>query len=157
MLEPRTKVGIIASVLVLVAAALMQHASLRIGGIAPNVLLVSLIVISFYVEQVFWYAGLVIVAAALVRTSPVFFDPVALTTIALALIVFFLQRRMVWPGLVAASLLTCGATIATYLCIEPYFIWQHTGVLIGELVYNVGISIIVFEVLRLLVGASSRR
>lgn len=155
-MSSRFKLGVFALVVVVAAAALMQRSTLSIAGIAPNLLLVSLIIFSFFSENAVFYAALVFVGVLFGRASPAVFDPFAFTTAGLCLGVFWLQQRMVWPGLISAGTITAIATVLTYIVLSPAFLWQHSGILLAELLYNVVLGLVLFEVIQFFFGRKFR-
>ncbi len=152
----RSKLGVLAFALVIICAALMQHDALRIAGIAPNLILVTLIVFSSFTENPLFYAVLVLVGTVFGRATPVVFDSLAVATAVLCFAVFWLQRRMVWPGLVGTGISVTIATVLTYAFLAPRFLWQHPGIWLLELAYNVMLSLVLFEVLRFFFGSKIR-
>lgn len=155
-IDIRIRLAVTSFVMVMVASALMFSGALRINGIAPNAVLVVLIVVSFFSENTLFYILLALVGALFVRATPTIFDPLAVATTILALLVFFLQRRMVWPGMLGTILTVGATTILLYVGIAPGFLWQHPGLVGLELVYNVVIGLVVFEVFNVFFGRRLR-
>ncbi len=156
MLEARKIFAIAALLAVLISGALMQASVLRVYGIAPSLVLVCLVVCSFFTESIGFYALLVILAGWSVRVTPVLFDGVALATTALAFGVFWLQRRIVVKGLIGVSLLIGFTTIVMYAMIQPSFLVRHPGLMMGELLYNLLIGFVLFEIADRAFGRKSR-
>ena len=154
--DSRALLAVTAFILVAVAAACGQTGVLRIAGVAPNALLVTLVVLSFFCENLPFYLLLVFFAVLIGRVTPTFFDPVATVTAFLALLVFWLERRLVWPGLIGVVIMVGITTFLTYLFLSPAMLIQHFGILAGELVYNVGVGLLLFEALRLVFGQRAR-
>lgn len=152
MMRRQTAVSVISVALIIAAAALSHAPWLRVSGIAPNLVLVTLIVIALLTDNVAWYGLLLLLAATLARFTPTLFDPVAVVTIVVAAAAFWFKRRMVWPGSIGITILAASGTVATYLLLSPSFIWQYPGVVFFELVYNVIIGIVLFEVMHFFFG-----
>ena len=154
--DARAKLGVVAFAAILLGAALMHSGALRISGVAPNLVLVALVVFSFFSENILFFVVLTLFAGILVRATPAVFDPLATITTMLALLVFLLERRIVWPGLLGTAAMVGLTTLLTYLIIAPGFLLQHPGLIAAELLYNVGIGLVLFEAVNLLVGRSVR-
>lgn len=146
MLENRKFFAIYALLLVVVAGALMQVSALRIFGVAPNLLLVCLIVCSFFTEQIVFFTFLMLCASLSVRTTGAAFNQLSIATAVFALVVFWLQRRLVVRGFLGVSLLIGFLTPCVYLVIQPTFLWQYPGVVMSEIVYNAVVGFILFEI-----------
>ena len=155
-LDSRAKLGIIAFVTILIAAALMHSGLTRVFGIAPNLVLVSLVVFSFFSDNILFFALLTILGSILVRATPAIFDPLATVTTVLALLVFIFERRMVWPGSVGTAIMVGITTVLTYAFINLSFLASHFGLVLAELVYNVVIGLILFECVHLVIGRRMR-
>ena len=154
--DARAKLGVIAFAAILLGAALMHSGALRISGVAPNLVLVALVVFSFFSENILFFVVLTLFAGVLVRATPTVFDPLATVTTVLALLVFLLERRVVWPGLLGTAIMVGLTTLLTYLAIDPGFLWQHFGLVTAELLYNIAIGLVLFELVNWLVGRSVR-
>ena len=141
----------------IVAAALMQNGALRVLGVAPHAVLAALVAISFFTENGIFYGLVVLIGALFARSSNALFDPVAVSLIISACLIFWLGRRLVWPGIVGVILLSAVGTMAAYLYIEPAFIWQHPGVLFAEMLYTLLMAIGIFEALRFFFAHAVRR
>lgn len=149
--------AITAIAITIVAAALMQSGALRIMGTAPHVVLAALVAISFFTENSIFYGLVVLIGALFVRSSPAFFDPVAVSLVISATLIFLLERRLVWPGIVGVVLMSAIGTLTTYLYIEPAFLWEYPGVVCIEMLYTVLIAIGIFETLRFFFAYAVRR
>lgn len=156
-LDPRTKLGITAIAIVVLAASLMQAGTLRVYGLAPNVVLVALVVFSLFSENAVFYLLLTLIASLFVRATPVIFDGLAVATFLVGVLAFLIERWLVWPGPVGVAILTAGGTALTYAIIEPSFIWTHGWLLLAETLYNVALGLALFEVVQFFFGRALRR
>ncbi len=155
-MSTRLRLGIVSGVAVVLAAALMQAETLRIGNATPHLLLAVYIVVSFFSENPVFYGVLAIIGASLMRFTPTLFDPTALATLLVAVMIFLIQRRVVWPGIFGTGLLVfCGVSIQ-YLILEPSFILDHPMVVAGEILYTVIFSLALYELYRFLFAGSTR-
>ncbi len=155
-MSTREKFAITAAIIVVLAAVLMQTQSLRIAGASANFVLVALIVLGFFTDNFAFYAVCVLLATLLVRFSPLVIDPLAVVTAALALVAFWIERRLMWQGMIGIIITVITATLGAYILLEPQFIWQEPGLLAAELVYNVVVGVLLFEVLQWLFGRRIR-
>jgi hypothetical protein len=153
----RIGLAITSFALVILSSALMQAQVLRIGGVTPNVLLVSLIVIGFFSENVIFYTLVVLVGALFGRATPIVLDPYALATTGIVLAAFIFGQKMVWPSLFGVGSIVSIATVLTYLLVSPQTLWGHPEMWLLELVYNIGIGLLMFEIMRLRFGNNIRR
>ena len=154
--DTRLVLAVTAFALVALAAACSQAGLLRIAGVAPNILLVVLVVVSFFSDNILFYLLIVFFAILMGRATPLVFDPFATVTAVLAVVVFWLQRHLVWPGFIGTAITVSVTTLLTYVIIAPTMLWQHPGLVASEVVYNVGVGIVLFELLYRFFGRSMR-
>lgn len=142
--------------LISVAAALMQSGLLRIGGIAPNSLVAALVVTAFFIENPLVYGLCALLASILMRATPVLLDPVALATVGIAVVLYGVQRRLVWPSFSGAALLSVVGVIGMYGMTQPSFLWQEPVLLLQEIVYTVGVAVLLFGAMKFFFGDAIR-
>jgi len=157
MFAPKNIFAVSAFTLILLSGALMQVSALRIYGVAPNLILVSLVVCSFFTEEPVFFTLLVLAASWIVRVTPTIFDPLAAVTLLIGLAVFWIQRRMVVRGLFGVSLILGISTVAVYAWVNPSFIWLHPGEVLWELIYNLILGFALFEIADRVLGREMRR
>lgn len=130
--------------LLVIASVLTQHGSLRINGVAPNIFLVILIVVAYGTENALFYLLVLFFALPLARTTPLLFDPVASTIVALGAVVFFGVRRVISHSLLGALCSIFVGTIITYVILQPSFLLAYPMILLGELMYNLILGTLLF-------------
>lgn len=140
--------GALAAATVLLAAVMQNEHWFALAGIRPNLALVALIVLSFFIEDVALYCLLILLASIGLHFSPgLSREIVALALVALA--GFFIKERAVWPGISGSAILLACGTFAVYAIVDaPYLYHNFTGALL-ESVYNVVLGLILFEIFSL--------
>lgn len=136
----------------LVSSAFMQTSAFMIGPVQPNLVLATLVIISLFTSNGLFLAVLVGCATILVRHSPVFFDPLALALALAVFSAFLIKQRVVWPDRIGVCVLMVYATSVMYLVVNPSFIVAHTGLFILELLLNVVVGLLCFELFSRIVG-----
>ncbi len=140
------KFRIIAAVSIVIVAGLIQNTGFLVFyGIKPNLLLVALIALSFFLTDLFIYAGFIMLAIILLTIS----GGCCLDSTVFAAIVFaapFIGRRLHWQPLLNNLLLVGAGTFLFYLSASPVFLITNWMLVIGELIYNLVMGWILFEV-----------
>ena len=135
---------------ILLAATLQSSHMFGIVGIRPDLVLVVLVVLSFFTESLVVFSLLVLLGSIGIHFEPgISAEPVALAV--LSLTGFFIKNRAVWPGLAATGILLFLGTFALYALIEPSFIYNHFTVVLFEAVYNIVLGLVLFEAISLYV------
>lgn len=153
----RFPIGIAVAVLLVAAAALMQGRTLAVAGVAPNLILLTLLISGFFIDSPAVYIALTLLASVLARATPSVFDPVSASVFVVGVLGFFAERRLVWPSFVGTVMLSAGATVAAYLLVQPSFLWTSFGAFAGELLYNVVVGLVLFAAYKFFFGDTVRR
>jgi len=135
---------------VLLAATLQNEHVFGISGIRPNLVLVVLIVLCFFTNDLGLFCLLILLACIGIRFAPgISREALALTLVSLA--AFFVKERAVWPGVFATAILLLLGTFCMYAFIQPQFIYQDFGSVVFESVYNIVLGFVLFEIVSLYV------
>lgn len=141
--------------LALVLLGLLQStALLAIGGVKPNILLMFLIALAFFVEDLWQYIFFILVAGALLKTQG-FFTPELLVFTVLALLAAWVAATWHAQPVINNIILAAAATLLFYLGTSPSYFVLHPGQLGIELVYNVVVSALLFNIFNQCLKTSS--
>lgn len=132
--------------LLLILAGLLQNTDvLNFYQIKPNLVLVFLIAISFFIPNFLTYLGLVLVGLILIAFRPGF-EPEAAVLGLLAVLSFSLVRFLNLQMVYNNFLLIGASTLLFYLLTAPSFILQNPLLVFGEMVYNLVLGVIFFRI-----------
>lgn len=148
---------LLVAALFLTLAALLQNTSaLNILGIKPNLTLVVLITLSFFVGELVTYSILLLLMGLLLRVGGGF-EPTILALTILALLVFGLGRHLAGKPFFNNIFLVAAGTLAFYVLADFRFLARDFLGVLGEMVYNVILGVIIFLLARrFLKNAESR-
>lgn len=136
--------------LLVAAAGFIQNTdALNAFGVKPNLTLVVLVALSFFVPKFYEYLILVLEAVLLLRFETRF-EVSLLIFAGLAFVVFWLCEKMPSSNFLNNMILAGTATILFYLISDWFFFARETALIFKEAVYNIAIGMIVFSALNLL-------
>ena len=133
-----------AAIAVLLAATLQSEHLFGIIGIRPNLTLVTLIVLSFFIEDLALYCLLILLGCIGIHFTP----GISRETVALALVAlagFLVKERAVWPGVSGTAILIFFGTVGIYGAVAPAFLYQHPLSVLFEAVYNIVLGLVLYE------------
>ena len=139
----------------IVLLGLLQSTSLlAVGGVKPNVLLMFLIALAFFVSDIWQYSFFILVAGVLLKTQGSFAPELLVFTV-LALLAAWVAGT--WHTLpVLNNIVLAGvATILFHLAVGLSYLVSHPGQLGIELVYNLVISALLFQIFNQCIKTSS--
>ncbi len=140
--------------LIVVLGILQSTNLLLIGGVKPNLLLVVLIVLAFFVEDAWLYAFFIAVAAILLKVRG-FFSPEILVFILLGMTSAWVAARWHTQPIVNNVFLVSVFTVLFYALTTPSYLISNLGQLGIELIYNLVIAIVLFKTFELWLKTSS--
>ena len=132
--------------LVLCSATLQGQHMFGVLGIRPNLVLVSLITLAFFINEALLFLLLIILGTIGVS----FGSGVSLEAVALAVVVlgaFLTKERVIWPGVFATGILIFFGTFILYAILSSSFIYNHLGTVFFEAMYNVALGVVSYEML----------
>lgn len=135
-------------ILILIFSGVLQNSGLlNVFGIKPNLLLTALIVLSFFSRTFLRYFVLLIIGVFFSRfmAGPEI-EPVALGILSLA--TFGLRGHLPWLPVVNILALTAVGTVLFYLLTGPSFVYNNLAIAVGEIIYNVVLSALLFLCLK---------
>lgn len=141
------KQWILGCVLLCVASALGSRPLFSMLSVQPYLILITLVVLAFYVTRASQYLPLVVVAALLARQTPEFFDLLSYATLALGVIIWWIKDRLVWPDRLGVGVTTVCAIALIHLCVSGRFIVYEFGAFMLELVISLIMALVLYEVL----------
>lgn len=149
------KFRLAAVLLIIIAAGFVQNTGLFVlYGIKPDLLLSALIALSFFLPDIFIYGGFIVLAVIFLTLSGnCCFDSVAFTLIVFA--APFIGRRLHWQPLFNNLFLIGAGTILFYLLASPTFLINNWPLVIGELIYNLVMGWIFFQIFDLCLKTNS--
>lgn len=153
-LSSSTRLSLVATIVLLLAAVASYRPILVAGPIQPNLLLVAVIVLGFFTRSIGFFTLLIAFAALLARQTPVFFDSIALGVAVGGLLAFLVKQHVVWPDRLGVSLLVALGTTALYCVVAPRFITGHFGAFILEVFAGILVALALFELLSFILGRS---
>lgn len=134
--EFRTKRLIVAVILILVAGVLQNTSLLELGGVRPNVALAVLITLTIFINETLSYLVLVLLAGILLRFESGF-ELVNLVFAGVALLVFFLHRRLPGRAFLSNLILIALGTLIFHSLADWRFVLLEPLTVFGEMVYNI--------------------
>jgi hypothetical protein len=143
--------GVLAAVLLVLIVSGLQHQHLfAIAGIRPNLALVALTVLAFFIEDLAVYTLLVVLACIGIRFQPGISPEIAVFAL-VAMLAFFIKQRAVWPGISGTAILLLLGTLTIYAFIAPSFLFGSFAIVLSEAVYNIVLGLVLFEAIALCV------
>lgn len=141
----RAHLSLTACIVVLVASVLMSRPIITVAGAAPQLLLISVVVLGFFIRNIIPYMFLAVSASVFARQTSSFFDAYAYAFLSVALIIFVLKERLVWPDRLGVTVMSVISVLLLHLFLEPHFILSEPVLFIIELVASGVIAILLFE------------
>lgn len=139
------KIRLIAATFIFVLAGMLQNTGFFVAfGIKPNLLLVAMVAISFFIKDIWTYLSFVLAAVVLVIVG----GGIALEQIVLAglgLAAFPVGRYLHWQPFFNNFLMIGAGTVLFYLLTAPAFLISDWQAVVGEIVYNLVWGWIFFE------------
>ena len=129
--------------LVTMAAFLQQTNFLLIYNVKPNLVLVIIIVMAFFIEFLWYYLLLMLIGLSLIRTSPGFEKEIIVLGF-LLLVIFPTKKILPWKPQISIALLTIIATILFYLFSSENIIIKSPALAVTEIFYNVIFGLIIY-------------
>ena len=134
---------ILALIFVLVAGVLQNTDILNIYGIKPNITLTVLLTLSFAITSLSHYLFLLLIAAVLLKFE-IGLEATNLVFIVLALIGFFINRKVSGEAFFNNLFLIAGATLFFYLLVDINFLYQNILTVFWEMLYNISLGALVY-------------
>jgi hypothetical protein len=126
----------------LFVASLVQFLDVTLFGIAPNAVLVVLVVAALYLRDIWHELFLVACASFLLKFSPVA-DHEILAFFVVGLLMTAIVRKLPWHIFVNGIFLITGATLAMYALIDPSSI--PSLMFVKELSYNIILMYVLYH------------
>lgn len=137
----------IALIFTAVAGFLQNTNLVNLGDIKPNLTLVVLIALSFFMTNFFYYLILVLVAGIFLKFEAVFeLNNLAFTLILFA--VYWLERKLPGRPFLNNVLLIAVSTLVFYALVDFTFLNSYPLTVFKEMVYNIILGILVFFISR---------
>ncbi len=133
------------SVLILVMGILQNTDLLLIAGVKPNLLLVLMIALAFFVEDA-WLYGFYILECVALLASGGLFAPEIVTFVLLLLAAAWVSARWHTQAILTAGLVFAASTVFFYIFSEPTYLLSSPGLIGIELVYNVVVGLLLFKI-----------
>ena len=132
--------------LLVILFGLLQSTNLvMIAGVKPNLLLVLLIALAFFVEDIWTYGFFILLAGGLLKTQGFFTPDLVVFTV---LVMASAWAANTWHALPAANnlILAGAATALFYLLTGPLYIVSNFSAFGIELVCNLVLAFILYQV-----------
>lgn len=126
----------LALLLVVCAAYVQGEAILRIGDVNPNLTLIAVIVLSFFIARWYYTVLLILVSAIFLIWQPGVSYELIVFVMLLSCALFF-KELVRWQTLLGCLILIGATTFVFLLLIDPLFLFHHPLIVFGELAYNV--------------------
>ncbi|PIR89205.1 MAG: hypothetical protein COU07_01945, partial [Candidatus Harrisonbacteria bacterium CG10_big_fil_rev_8_21_14_0_10_40_38] len=137
--------GTIAFVIVLVSGLIQNTDILSIGQLKPNLILVVLFALAFFIPSAPFYALLAVLADAIVRFHP-FFVRMDFVFLFLVLASYWVSGRLPSKPMFNYVIIITIGTLLLYALASPSFIIKAPVTVFFELIYNNIIGFIIFLV-----------
>lgn len=143
------------AVLIFVLAGLFQNTEFfTVFGIKPNLLLIALVAISFFIKGIQAYLNFVLASIMLSSVSGgISTEQIVLAGLALA--AFPAGRYLHWQPVFNNFLIIGVATALFYLFTAPAFMLSGWQVVVGEIVYNLFVGYLLFKTFETCLKTSS--
>ena len=135
---------LILAVFLVAALGMLQNTNfLNIAGVKPNLSLVLLIALSFFIRNFFVYLILVLVAGIFLRFEAAF-EPANLVFTLLVVAVYLLERKLPGRQFLNSLLLTALGTFIFYAVIDFSFFASYLFTIFEEMLYNIILGVLLF-------------
>ena len=142
--SPRTRI-LLAVLMLLIVGAVQGTGYFSVLGVQPNLILVTLIIFSLFIQTLPNYLLLVLLGAISIQPQAGF-SKESLVLSLVSLLAFWLKSRRVTQTLPGIAALMLIATGVFYLLLDPTFLVGSVSVVLLEALYNVIIAVFLFEV-----------
>lgn len=141
-----TKLTVLVIFLLILTAGLLQNTDiLMVAGVKPNLLLVIMVALAFFVEDAWIYGFFILEAAALLAVGG-FFAPEIIVFALLAITAAWIAARWHTQAILTAALVVSSFTVIFYAFSEPSYLLSSPGRISIELIYNLVLGVIFFNV-----------
>lgn len=118
-----------------VAATLQNSELLTAFGVKPNLVLMLLASLTFFIPRLFVYGSLAVLGALFIDFAPgLSQEGVAMLIVALFL--YYLRARFINAGTFTAVGFAAFATVLFYLLVSPTLLYHEVGMVLAEFAYN---------------------
>lgn len=145
---------ILATSLIVILGLLQNTDLLMIAGVKPNLLLAALIAIAFFVEDVWLFSFFILLSDILLKVRG-FLVPEILVFTLLAMTAAWAAARWHTQPILNNAFLIAIFTVLFYVLTSPSYLVAHFGLLVIELIYNLVIGVIVFNLFNQCLKTSS--
>lgn len=136
--------GFIVAVILVVLAGLIQNTNaLTFWGVKPNLTLVLLITLTFFLGETISYLLLLFLVVVILKRGGGF-DAGVLALTVLALASFWFSRKLPGQAFLNNIFLLAAGTLAFYLLTDFRFLGSDFLAVLEEMVYNVILGIVIF-------------
>ena len=131
-------------VFIVVCASFVQHLGwLSVLSIKPNIILALLAALIFFTDDFIFYFILTASGLLFLKIEPMPDWPI-LVLAAVLLAGYWLARILPWQKIFNLFLIIVGATVIFYAIISWQFIFSHSTLFVGEILYNLILGLVFY-------------